>query len=87
MKVFIRKSGEVTLDGKQVTLDEVKTAFASLAQRKGLVLYARESPAEYEPHPNAMQVINLVTERGLPIRLCLKSDCSDAFDANGKLKT
>jgi hypothetical protein len=44
VKVFVSKSGEITLDGKVASLDEVGTAFASLAQKKGVVLYARESP-------------------------------------------
>jgi hypothetical protein len=86
VKVFVAKSGEITLDGKAASIDELKAAFASLAQKKGVVLYAREAPEEQEPHPNAMQVITLVTENRLPVRLCRTSDCSDALDANGKLK-
>ncbi|HEX6733005.1 MAG TPA: hypothetical protein VF074_23490 [Pyrinomonadaceae bacterium] len=85
-KVFVSKSGEITLDGKVASLDEVGTAFASLVQKKGVVLYARESPEQYEPHPNAMRVIELVTRNSLPIRLCRMKDCSDELDGNGKLK-
>jgi hypothetical protein len=87
VKVFITKSGQVALDGKSATIDEVATAFNSLAKKRGLVLYARESPEEYEPHPNAMKVIELVTRNSLPIRLCMNKDCSDQFDANGRLRT
>jgi biopolymer transport protein ExbD len=86
VKVFVSKSGEITLDGKGASLDEVGTAFAALVQKKGVVLYARESPEQYEPHPNAMRVIELVTRNSLPIRLCRVKDCSDELDANGKLK-
>jgi biopolymer transport protein ExbD len=86
VKVFVSKSGEITLDGKPASIDEVRDAFASLSQKKGVVLYARESPQEAEPHPNAMQVINLITQNRLPVRLCVNKDCSDALDENGKLK-
>jgi len=86
VKVFVSKSGEITLDGKLANLDQVGTAFASLARKKPLVLYARESPEEYEPHPNATRVIELVTRNSLPIRLCRIKDCSDELDANGKLR-
>jgi biopolymer transport protein ExbD len=86
VKVYVRKSGEITLDGKSATVDEVGSAFTSLAQKEGVVLYFRESPQEEAPHPNAMRVIELVTRNRLPVRLCLNKDCSEALDANGKLK-
>src|ERR1043165_4047103 len=62
VKVYVSKSGEITLDGKAASIADVESAFASLAQKKGVVLYARESPGEAEPHPNAMRVIHLVTQ-------------------------
>lgn len=86
VKVFVSKAGEITLDGKTATLDEVEKTFASLASKKGVVLYARESPEQYDPHPNAIRVIELLTKNSLPIRLCANPDCSDALDANSKLK-
>ncbi|HEV8367545.1 MAG TPA: hypothetical protein VGQ39_06290 [Pyrinomonadaceae bacterium] len=86
VKVFVSKSGEINLDGKTATLDEVGKTFAALAPKKGIVLYARESPEQYEPHPNAMRVIELLTQNSLPIRLCANPDCSDALDTTGNLK-
>jgi hypothetical protein len=86
VKVVVSKSGEITLDGKPASIGEVSDAFASLAQKKGVVLYARESPEEGQPHPNAIRIIKLVTDNKLPVRLCKNTDCSDALDANGKLK-
>jgi hypothetical protein len=84
IRVYINKSGVIALDGKAATFDEAGKAFAVLAKRKGVVLYARESPEE-EPHPNAVKVLNLVIQNKLPVRLCMTMDCSDAIDANGKL--
>ena len=86
VKVFISKAGDITLDGQATSLDEVRRSFASLKQENGVVLYARESKKEFEPHPNAMRVIELVTQNRLPIRMCMAMDCSDAFDASGNLK-
>jgi hypothetical protein len=86
VKVFVSKSGEITLDGKPTDLEGLKPALASLAQKKGLVLYAREDPAAAEPPPIALEVIKLVVENKLPVRLCQTKDCSDALDANGKVR-
>ena len=58
---------------------------AALAQNKGVVLYGRDA-AEEEPHPNAMQVIQLVVANRLPIRMSTKSDFSDAVGLDGRLK-
>lgn len=85
VKVYVSKSGEITLDGKPTDLEGLKPAFASLAQKKGLVLYARENPEAAEPPPIALEVIKLVVENKLPVRLCQTKDCSDALDANGKV--
>jgi len=85
VKVYVSKSGEITLDGKPTDLEGLKPAFASLAQKKGLVLYARENAEAAEPPPIALEVIKLVVENKLPVRLCQTKDCSDALDANGKV--
>ncbi len=84
VKVFVSKSGELTLDGKPTDLEGLKPALASLAQKKGLVLYAREDPEAAEPPPIALEVMKLVVKNKLPVRLCQTKDCSDALDANGK---
>jgi hypothetical protein len=85
VKIYISKTGEVTLDGKAATLDEVGSAFSALAKKNGVVLYTRDSPGLLEPHPNANKVIDLVIQNRLPIRLCKNKDFSDAFGPDGKL--
>lgn len=85
VKVYVSKSGVITLDGKTVTLDEMGSAFTTLAGKHGIVLYSRESPGEAEPHPNALKVIDLVIQNSLPLRMCINKDCSDALDSQGKL--
>lgn len=85
IKIYVTKSGEITLDGKPATLDEVKSALAGLVQKNGLVLYTRESPEEFEPHPNGIKVVEMVIENRLPVRLCRNQDFSDAIGPDGKL--
>jgi hypothetical protein len=85
IKVYVTKAGAITLNGNAATLDEAGKAFAALAQEKGVVLYSREAPSEFEPHPNATKVIDLAIKNRLPIRLCMDKNCLDALDENGKL--
>ena len=85
-KVYVSKSGQVTLDGKTVTLDELDRALGALAQKHGVVLYSREAPQENEPHPVFKNVLDIVVKNKLPVRLCVKSDCSDALTPDGKLR-
>ena len=85
-KVYVSKSGQVALDGKNVTLEELNRALGALAQKHGVVLYSREAPHEAEPHPVFKDVLDIVARNKLPIRLCVNSDCSDTLTADGKLR-
>jgi biopolymer transport protein ExbD len=85
-KVYVTKSGQVTLDGKNVTLEELDHALEALAQKHGVVLYSREAPRENEPHPVFKNVLDIVIKNKLPVRLCVNSDCSDALTPDGKLR-
>jgi hypothetical protein len=85
VKIWVSKAGIVEVDGKPAELPAIGPVLATLAQKKGVVLYGRESAAE-SPHPNAMQVINLVTANRLPIRMCTQPDFRDAIGPDGRLK-
>ena len=76
VKVKVTAGGEVSADGQPVTLERLAARMSQLKQVGGAVYYYRENP-EGEPHPNAMKVIELVTENQLPIRLCTNPDFSD----------
>lgn len=93
LMVYIKESGEITLDGKEAALDLVEMAFSALAQKNGVILYARDvmlhtrgSVAEYEPHPNALKIIDLAAQCRLPVRLCNDKDFLDAIGPDGKLR-
>jgi hypothetical protein len=84
-KIWVSKNGAVEVDGKPADLDLVESTLATLAERKGVVLYGRDGATE-EPHPNAMKVIQMVVAHRLPIRMSTKPDFSDAVGPDGKLK-
>jgi hypothetical protein len=85
VKVYVSKTGEIALDGKAATLDEVGNAFSDLAKKNGVVLYTRDSPELFEPHPIANKIMDLVAQNRLPLRLCMKKDFTDAIGPDGKL--
>jgi hypothetical protein len=85
VKVYISKTGEVIMDGKTVTIDEVGRTFSDLASKNGVVLYTRDSAEMFESHPIANKVMDLVVQNRLPIRLCMNKDFSDAIGPDGKL--
>jgi hypothetical protein len=83
-KIKIGQDGVVSLDDKTVSLDELKTALSKLKQSPGSsVWYYRENPAG-EPHPNAKEVLKLIIDARLPIRLSTKPDFSDFVGLDGR---
>jgi len=86
VKVFVTKSGEIMVDGKPATINELEGSLAALAQKHGVVLYGRDAPDEKDPHPMVKNVLNIVIKNRLPIRLCTRNDCSDVLTAAGKLR-
>jgi hypothetical protein len=77
LKVFVSASGEITADGKTITLEKLSEKMADLKKDNGVVYYHRENP-KGGPHANAMKVIELVVEHDLPIRMSAKPDFSDS---------
>jgi biopolymer transport protein ExbD len=79
IKVNVTAGGDITADGQGVALGHLAAKFADLKRAGGEVWYHRDNPAG-EPHPNALEVIKLVTENHLPVRLAAEPDFSDAVD-------
>jgi len=77
-KVSVSESGAITVDGRTVSLPELRVALHSLAEWKGEVWYYRPNPAG-DPPPGAMAVIEAILEARLPVRFATKPDFS-AFD-------
>lgn len=79
-KVAVAESGAVTLDGRPVSLPELRAELETLAKWKGEVWYYRANPAA-EPPPAALAVIEAVMQARLPVRFATKPDFS-AFDGD-----
>jgi hypothetical protein len=82
-KVAVMADGRVTLDGAPATIDSIRASFKSLTERGGAVWYYREQAAGDAP-PVSMQIMQLVVENRLPIRLSTRPDFSDAIGPDGK---
>jgi hypothetical protein len=76
LKVIVRANGEVLLDGGRVTLHELGRAIQEGPKNSASVWYHRED-AGAEPHPVAMQVMQLIVSHRLPVRLSARADFSD----------
>jgi major membrane immunogen (membrane-anchored lipoprotein) len=84
-KVAVYQDGRIALDGSDATLEDLRTAFAQLSERKGVVWYYREA-ANTEPHPNAMLVVQAIVEARLPVSMSTKPDFSDVVLPDGSTK-
>jgi len=80
-RIWISQSGTVELDGKPVELGALAKALDGLAAKKGVVYYGRDAAAQEAPAVS-MQIIKLITDRRLPIRLSTKKDFSDVVVPN-----
>ncbi|MCA9038171.1 MAG: hypothetical protein KDA91_23765 [Planctomycetaceae bacterium] len=81
-KVKVLADGTILLNDKQVVIDELKTAFAELKEKNGVVWYYREKGAG-EPPPQAMSVMEAVVDAKLPIKLSSNPDFSDSVGPGG----
>jgi hypothetical protein len=78
-KVSVAQDGAIALDGRAVTLGELRDALRELAAWKGEVWYWRANPTE-DPPPAALDVMQAILDARLPVRFATKPDFS-AFDA------
>lgn len=81
IKVFIDASGEITADGKVVSLKDLALAFDDLAKRGGTVYYSR-SNAQGEPPENAMAVMDLIAVHSLPVKFYTDKTFTEPFKLN-----
>jgi hypothetical protein len=84
-KVRVYRNGKITLDGRQVTMDEIRKGFSGLKKKNGVVWYFREA-AEQEPHPNATLVVQAIIDAKLPVSMSNKEDFSTIVLPDGTTK-
>jgi hypothetical protein len=83
VRVSALASGKLLLNGKSAELTVIETKFQRIKKVQGAVWYYRENP-ESEPPPQAMDVIKLVVQYGLPVSMSSKPDFTDYIDGNGR---
>lgn len=86
LKVSVFEDGRIEVDGRDSDFGALRTAFAEHSNAKGVVWYYRAGPADKEPHPNAMAVIDLVIEFQLPVSLSGTPDFSTVVAPDGTLQ-
>ena len=84
LKVSVLASGAISLDGQPIELTQLDAALEAAKKDIGQIWYYREAAGE-EPHPHAMEVMQLVVKHKLPIRLSTKPDFSDSVGAQGSI--
>jgi len=82
LQISALANGEILLDGKRCSRDELASRLAEAQKNNGQVFYFREA-ADQEPHPNAMKAMQLIVDSHLPVSLSTRPDFADYVDANG----
>lgn len=78
LKVSVIATGELLLNGDRITVAELEDAIRHSGEAKLIVWYYRENAAD-EPSSLANEVLKLITEHKLPIRLSSRPDFSDSI--------
>lgn len=77
LKLTVLANGELLRDGVRTSLPELEKVIRENTGTKLMVWYHREDAAKQEP-PVAIELMKLLVEHRLPIRLSLRPDFSDA---------
>jgi len=83
-KVRAYADGTVALDGHTISMDDLRESLAKHKSRKGVVWYYRENNKRGEPHPNALQALQIIVEARLPISMSDKEDFSTVISPDGQ---
>lgn len=84
-KLRVYKNGSVTLDSREIKLDELPVRFAEIKSKRGVLWYYREGSSE-EPHPNAMVVMKAIADSKLAVSFSNQEDFSTVVLPNGVVK-
>ncbi len=83
VKVAVMSDGRITVDGSPSSIESLRKTFKRLAEQKGRVWYYREATSREAP-PEAMQVMQLIVENRLPVRLSSRPDYLDTIGPDGR---
>jgi hypothetical protein len=82
VKVGALRSGELVLDGKSATLNDLAKILA--ATRGGLEVWYYREDAAMEPTEGQMNVLKAIADEQVPISLSSRPDFSDYIDGDGQ---
>jgi uncharacterized lipoprotein YajG len=86
MKIAVLCDGQITVNGRKVTIDEMIESLGDLAKKENGVVWLYREVASTEPSPNATIAFDGVMGANLPISLSTKPDFSDVVMADGTAK-
>ena len=84
-KIAVAKTGAIAFNGAGTTLEKLRDQLADLRRKNGVVWYYREAGGS-DPPEQAMAVMKLVIEHGLPISMSTKPDYSDVVMPDGTVR-
>jgi hypothetical protein len=70
-KVKVDRAGRIYINGRIVTLEDLKREFSRLHKINGAVWYHRENPHQ-DPPPEALAVLQAIIDARLPVKLLEK---------------
>lgn len=82
LRISAFKNGDIHVEGRGVTLDELDALLAAHVARRGVVWYYRED-GQAEPPPMAMAALELITNHKRPVSMSGRADFSDTIDEHG----
>ena len=81
LRVAVYVDGRLTVDGAPSTLSALHDSLRRLSAQHGAIWYYREAP-QAEPPAIALQVMKLLADSQLPLRLSSRPDYSDSVTAS-----
>ncbi len=83
LKIALTANGLITADGVPIGLESLRVSISSIAQQGGMVWYYREA-AHTEAPPQSAEIVKLIIENRVPVRLSTQPDYSDSVGMDGK---
>ncbi len=80
LRVSITVKGDIVVNGQPSSLDYFNIELDRNDNSINEVCYNRESPEQFEPHPNALKVLDLVIVKELPISMYWDKDFKKRID-------
>lgn len=79
LKVFVFMNGDISSDGKIVSLEQLDSEFKYLSKDKGIVFYSKEN-IEGDGPEESMKVIDLVAKYELPVQFYTDSTFREIYN-------